>query len=615
MYYHWQKRTAEKHVSDEHPGQKIYVKDVRAEGEIIKKNKAAENASKKAKKNEEESLEVIKYQPYRCGLCDFAAETIEGIRDHCLSVHEIGNQFKCSLCDFSSDNKSEVEGHCKSSLIMRIFYVDPTSTSNLDSNTCSSSTQVEEKREPLWKRDMPGLKHIRGILYEEYPDMPYDYEIVEVPQIQENSKSKKDKESKTVDEVDNFPMKCKECGLQKKTIKGLKMHIKLLHLRTGKFLCRRCQFSANMMNSINTHYKIKHPEAEKPDFEERGDEKLNFSHEFWKEEWNIPTLAERKALVKARNNDENQSENNPINPKKRKGRPLGGKGKKAKKKGVKRKLSDLEVIEEIPVVQPTARSNEEILSPEALPKPMETAEKPLNVMEISPFERVPTYKCQYCSKRSNILEKMDTHLKVDHANIKLSEENQGYKILTRDQVVDMLTLNLASRTGDFICYFCDDVVGSINEVKTHFEAEHDKNDTFKVKRAQDGKKPITGYLECQLCGYLSPGLDRSKQRVHFHDEHPLETSINCSKYVSKVKVTNTAMAQNTNSSVAFDPIKYIGMAMRCPKEDCTFENTSNAALNAHLRKHTQTFRCGHCGKTHPNSSEFHRHSAMIHGDK
>ena len=613
MYYHWQKRTAEKHVSDEHPGQKIYVKDVRAEGEIIKKNKAAENASKKAKKNEEESLEVIKYQPYRCGLCDFAAETIEGIRDHCLSVHEIGNQFKCSLCDFSSDNKSEVEGHCKSSLIMRIFYVDPTSTSNLDSNTCSSSTQVEEKREPLWKRDMPGLKHIRGILYEEYPDMPYDYEIVEVPQIQENSK-KKDKESKTVDEVDNFPMKCKECGLQKKTIKGLKMHIKLLHLRTGKFLCRRCQFSANMMNSINTHYKIKHPEAEKPDFEERGDEKLNFSHEFWKEEWNIPTLAERKALVKARNNDENQSENNPINPKKRKGRPLGGKGKKAKKKGVKRKLSDLEVIEEIPVVQPTARSNEEILSPEALPKPMET-EKPLNVMEISPFERVPTYKCQYCSKRSNILEKMDTHLKVDHANIKLSEENQGYKILTRDQVVDMLTLNLASRTGDFICYFCDDVVGSINEVKTHFEAEHDKNDTFKVKRAQDGKKPITGYLECQLCGYLSPGLDRSKQRVHFHDEHPLETSINCSKYVSKVKVTNTAMAQNTNSSVAFDPIKYIGMAMRCPKEDCTFENTSNAALNAHLRKHTQTFRCGHCGKTHPNSSEFHRHSAMIHGDK
>ena len=505
--------------------------------------------------------------------------------------------------------------------------MDPTSTSNLD-NTCSS-TQVEEKREPLWKRDMPGLKHIRGILYEEYPDMPYsDYEIIEPEKEGSGNKQKKsssgtEKESKTVDEVDNFPMKCKECGLQKKTIKGLKMHIKLLHLRTGKFLCRRCQFSANMMNSINTHYKIKHPEceADKPDYEERGEEKLNFSHEFWKESWDIPTLAERKALVKAGKSD-SDPQNNPINPKKRKatGRPAKTSNKKAKKKGVKRKLNDLEgqpKVDEIPSVQPLLLpTNEEI--PLAA-KPIETGaatEKPLNVMEISPFERVPTYKCQYCSKRSNILEKMDTHLKVDHANIKVSEESLGYKVLTRDQVVDMLTLNLASRTGDFICYFCDDVVGSIHDVKAHFLTEHDKNDSFKVKRAQDGKKPITGYLECQLCGYLSPGLDRSKQRVHFHDEHPLETSINCSKYVSKVKVTNTSAAQNSSANnVAFDPIKYIGMVMRCPKEDCTFENTSNAALNAHLRKHTQTFRCGHCGKTHPNSSEFHRHSAMIHGDK
>ena len=117
----------------------------------------------------------------------------------------------------------------------------------------------------------------------------------------------KKKDEKTVDEVDNFPMKCKECGLQKKTIKGLKMHIKLLHLRTGKFLCKRCQFSANMVNSINTHYKIKHPEAaEQPDFEERCDDKMIFSHEFWKQDWDIPTLAERKAMVLSGKRDLNE---------------------------------------------------------------------------------------------------------------------------------------------------------------------------------------------------------------------------------------------------------------------------------------------------------------------
>ena len=94
-------------------------------------------------------------------------------------------------------------------------------------------------------------------------------------------------------------MKCQECGLQKKTIKGLKMHIKLLHLRTGKFQCGRCEYSANMLNSISTHYKIKHPDAaEQPDYEERSDDKMIFSHDFWKDQWGIPTLNERKALIR-----------------------------------------------------------------------------------------------------------------------------------------------------------------------------------------------------------------------------------------------------------------------------------------------------------------------------
>merc|ERR1711902_51454 len=38
-------------------------------------------------------------------------------------------------------------------------------------------------------------------------------------------------------------------------------------------------------------------------------------------------------------------------------------------------------------------------------------------------------------------------------------------------------------------------------------------------------------------------------------------------------------------------------------------------MNNHLRKHTKTYKCGHCGKTYLDNSEFHRHSAMTHGDK
>ena len=54
--------------------------------------------------------------------------------------------------------------------MIRIFYADPTSDSNPTAGTgagAEGSAELDEKREPLWSRDMPGLKHIRGILYED----------------------------------------------------------------------------------------------------------------------------------------------------------------------------------------------------------------------------------------------------------------------------------------------------------------------------------------------------------------------------------------------------------------------------------------------------------------
>ena len=103
--------------------------------------------------------------------------------------------------------------------------------------------------------------------------------------------------------------------------------------------------------------------------------------------------------------------------------------------------------------------------------------------------------------------------------------------------------------------------------------------------------------------------------ISFSNLNYLYFSVNCSKYVSKVAKSGISSHQSKMESVV-DPLKYIGMNMRCPKEpECTFESDSMPAMNAHFRNHTKTFKCGHCGKTHTNSSEFHRHSAMLHGDK
>lgn len=181
-------------------------------------------------------------------------------------------------------------------------------------------------------------------------------------------------------------------------------------------------------------------------------------------------------------------------------------------------------------------------------------------------------------------------------------------MLTRDQVVDMLTIN-PSNQANYVCFYCDDVAGSIHELKDHFDVQH-VDDTFKVKSSL-GFKGCGGYLECQLCGHLTSGFERSKQKVHFHEEHPLETNVNASKYVLKGKA-NSFIEQGNNK---IDLSQFNGQIMKCPKDNCNFEAKSLSAINNHLRRHTQTFKCGHCGKTHTSSSEFHQHSAMMHGDK
>jgi hypothetical protein len=631
-YYHWQKRTAEKHVLEEHPGRKQMVRDVRKDVEAQRSHaQAAATAGGMKKKlpqqTEQDATPLPPYLPYKCGLCDSAVETLDAIKSHIGSVHEILRQFKCSMCEFSSDAKTELETHFKEAhpkatfCMIRSFFVDPY---NPDMGN-------EERREPLWRRNMPGLRHIRGILYDEKDAYTYEAQMAKttsavpattitpvvvdyVPTVVKAASS-----GKAVDEVDYFPMKCRNCGITKKTVKGIKMHIKLLHLRTGKFRCTQCQFSANILNSIHTHYKIKHPEsADNPDFEERADEANVFSHEYWKDNWDIPTLVERKAIVAAREGTSLAT----TSGKKRKASAaasydsdLEPKTKKGKKRGLKRKqppIEDSNPLGGIQIACVTTIAPAPVASSSSVLHPVTAAQEKKaleQIMERSPFEATPTYKCTYCPKRSQSVERIERHVAQDHPD-KSEDGSVVYKHITRDHVVDLLTLNQGSTAADYKCFYCEDIIGSIEDLKSHFDDSH-ASETFKVKSFQG--KGVRGYLECQICGHLTAGYQRSNQKVHFHEEHPLETAVNASKYVSKSK--STPIASGSGGQDKLDLSRFIGMAMYCPKEGCFFEARSLSAINNHLRRHTQTFKCGHCGKTHKDSSDFHRHSAMMHGDK
>ena len=755
-YYHWQKRTAESHVKEIHPKETIAVRDVRKDAELRER----EGNQKYDEENNKEPIVAVNvpdqentYRPFRCSICDSAQITKQNMLDHLDLAHGMRGQFKCVFCMLTSDNKTEIETHFKSAhseqpenldcKAIRLYFIDQYNVSNSVAAYNNEPVDVEERREPLWRRDMPGLKHIRGILYEDsaHMDIPLPVQIPKQRTLNKKSSfSKKEKlisESEPVtlniqnstesneppididEAADNFPMKCTECNLAKKTIKGLKMHIKLVHLRTGKFQCQRCEFSANILTSINTHYKIKHPDAEKADFEERKEEETkSFGQEFWKDNWLIPTLEERKKWVMDKRGGSQQNEietfQTPENGNKNKKRSghsivapkqkkiktiLKGKmkqkrsraqildddgheittaqNKKAKKGGFKKKSNTNPSIENTnfletnyPPLNPlggietsevTPVLNSSLVSEPRFPTKavdIPTSADNIAVQESSNFEQSPTYKCQFCPKRTQSFERIERHLKSEHSERSLNDSQLGYRILSRDQVVDMLTLRLPTQSSssdssqttessqihsyleaDYICYYCDDVVGTIYELKAHFMTEHDDNSThdrFKVKKLQmdSNKKVVNGYLECQVCGHLSGGFDRSKQRVHFHEEHPLEESVNCSKYVLKQKSLSSSLSEAQNqmqSSNKFELSKYIGMTARCPKsvqlidnrlvespDGCVFEiqNLQNlAAINGHLKKHTQTFKCGHCGKTHTNASDFHQHTAMSHGNK
>ena len=84
-------------------------------------------------------------------------------------------------------------------------------------------------------------------------------------------------------------------------------------------------------------------------------------------------------------------------------------------------------------------------------------------------------------------------------------------LITSDQVS-------GGGSSEYKCFYCHEL-GDIVQLKTHTETQHE-GQGLKVIRFQS--RGVSGYLECQICGYLSPGFEKSKQKAHFHDEHPLE---------------------------------------------------------------------------------------------
>ncbi|CAB4058338.1 unnamed protein product [Lepeophtheirus salmonis] len=411
------------------------------------------------------------------------------------------------------------------------------------------------------------IMHIRGILFE-------DVKIKKVSSTIEPPPQEDDAPPSPIDDDIPYPYKanCVKCGVIKKSIKNLKTHIQTVHLKSTKFSCNHCSYSSGTLKIIGGLLgKIPKPNQRK--------KRLGYEaqSQFIEPKKDVDVLKCKHCTYSSTTQKSLKIHNTKCHP------------------NFKFELSieENEVVDltgDVEMKKPTVVSvkkstkssipNQNSILSDSVEK-QKILKKSKDILsaaqEISPFEHVPTFKCLYCPKRTQSLIRIERHLSTDHPN-----HTSGHRMLTRDQVVEMITDGPNTQDSqNYSCYFCDQG-GKIHELQEHFTKSH-SDQTMKVKKK----------------------LRNSEENIVAH------------KYVQKRKNGPQVggISPGEVNDRKFDINKFVGGTIKCPKINCDFDCKSGPAIMAHLRKHTQTYKCGHCGNTFTQSSAFNNHSAMMHGDK
>ena len=112
---------------------------------------------------------------WKCNVCDYKCVYKADMVTHASSIHEEKSQFKCTACHWKSNNKMNFDQH-----VIAKHSIDPNvdctlvyqkikgtapkrPTDTIDTGSLSEPFDTT----PLWRRDMPRVRHIRGILFED----------------------------------------------------------------------------------------------------------------------------------------------------------------------------------------------------------------------------------------------------------------------------------------------------------------------------------------------------------------------------------------------------------------------------------------------------------------
>ncbi|XP_011056945.1 PREDICTED: uncharacterized protein LOC105147547 isoform X2 [Acromyrmex echinatior] len=171
-HHHYHRHVVERHLTDKHPEKRPFVK-------VIREMENTENVQQPVPEETEEEVPDPDGNHWKCNLCDFKFVYKADVATHADTVHGENSQYKCTLCPFKTSGKIILEQHINSkhtydsnadytTIYQRIKGVNKRNTETVDQGGQDEPFDTT----PLWSRNMPRVRHIRGILLEEETETP-----------------------------------------------------------------------------------------------------------------------------------------------------------------------------------------------------------------------------------------------------------------------------------------------------------------------------------------------------------------------------------------------------------------------------------------------------------
>ncbi|XP_071652240.1 uncharacterized protein [Temnothorax longispinosus] len=167
-HHHYHRHVVERHLTvDKHPGKRLFV-------QVVREIENTETVQQPVQEETEEEVPDPDGNHWKCTLCDFKCVYKADVVNHADTAHGENSQYKCTQCSFKTNGKVLLEQHINSKhaydtnadytmIYQRIKGVNKRNTEAVEQGGQDEPFDTT----PLWLRNMPRVRHIRGILLEE----------------------------------------------------------------------------------------------------------------------------------------------------------------------------------------------------------------------------------------------------------------------------------------------------------------------------------------------------------------------------------------------------------------------------------------------------------------